>query len=193
VVLLTIGPLTNAGMLFSADPEIPHLLKALILMGGVFSRQPFLKRRRYEWNVTSDIQATGIVYRSPVKLHRSVGLDITQKVVLDAETVRQRFTAPLLQPVLDFAEIWFEGFYPSITFHDPLTAATLFDDRICSFQPGKVTVDTGSDPGMVSWRPGPPGSPHEVAVSVDPERYFEHFFSVFSKTAIDINQSGLVT
>jgi inosine-uridine nucleoside N-ribohydrolase len=188
VVLLTIGPLTNAGLLFAADPEIPYLLRGLVLMGGIFSRQPFLEPDRLEWNVTSDIHATGIVYRAPVKLHRSVGLDITQQVVMAAEDVRRKFTAPLLQPVLDFAEIWFEEFFPSITFHDPLTAATLFDEQICSFQPGRVTVDTTATPGLVSWQPGGPGSPHAVAVSVDPERYFAHFFSVFKPTAVEMDR-----
>ena len=188
VVLLLIGPLTNAGLLFSTDPEIPHLLKGLALMGGVFSQQPFLEPDRTEWNVSSDIQATEIVYQAPLRMHHSVGLDITQQVVMSAEAVRQRFTAPLLRPVLDFAEVWFGGFYPSITFHDPLTAATLFDDTICSFQPGTVTVDTSAEPGRIAWQPGPPGSPHAVAVSIDPERYFEHFFSIFSVPADEMNQ-----
>src|SRR5437867_10805365 len=37
VTLLTIGPLTNIGLLFALDPEIPSLLKALVSMCGVFT------------------------------------------------------------------------------------------------------------------------------------------------------------
>jgi len=36
VTLLTIGPLTNIGRLFEADPAIPGLLKRLVMMCGVF-------------------------------------------------------------------------------------------------------------------------------------------------------------
>jgi hypothetical protein len=30
------------------------------------------------------------------------------------------------------------------------------------------------------WQPGGPETPHQVAVSVDPSRYFEHFFNTFA-------------
>lgn len=182
VVLLTVGPLTNAGLLFSTYPQIPSLLKGLVLMGGIFS-ETFPEKERTEWNVSGDPQATDIVYRAPVRLHRSIGLDVTQKVVMPAEEVRERFTAPLLRPVLDFAEIWFEQFFPSITFHDPLAAATILDETLCAYAQGTVTVDRLEQPGRTIFQPvGPPGgpdAPHQVAVSVDPQRYFDHFFRVF--------------
>ena len=37
ITLLGIGPLTNISTLFKADPEIPGLLKSLVLMCGVFA------------------------------------------------------------------------------------------------------------------------------------------------------------
>jgi purine nucleosidase len=178
VMLLTIGPLTNVAQLFSIDPEIPHLLKGLVMMGGVFnSASP--EYDRVEWNVSGDPHATEIVYRAPVRLHRSVGLEVTQQVVMPADDVRKRFTATLLQPVLDFAEIWFAQFFPSITFHDPLAAATIFDDSLCAFASGTVTVDRVERLGRTLWQPGEPASSHQVAVSVDPQRFFDHFFSIF--------------
>src|SRR6266498_3546888 len=36
VTLLTIGPLTNIGLLFSAHPDVPDLLAGLVMMGGNF-------------------------------------------------------------------------------------------------------------------------------------------------------------
>lgn len=69
--LLAIGPLTNVALLFAADVEIPHLLKSLVLMCGVFAqrRSPLV-----EWNAGCDPHATAIVYRTPVARHRSIGL-----------------------------------------------------------------------------------------------------------------------
>ena len=177
VTLLAIGPLTNLGLLFQADPEAAGLLHGLVLMGGVFNpASP--EYQREEWNVACDPAAAEIVYRAPARPHRSVGLDVTQQVVMGAEAVRARFTAPLLRPVLDMAEIWFAEFFPAITFHDPLTAAVIFDDSLCAFATGAVSLDPALHPGRTFWQPDGPDAPHAVAVSVDAERYFAHFFSV---------------
>jgi purine nucleosidase len=176
VNLLTIGPLTNAGLLFALDPEIPALLQSLTLMCGHFS--PGAGR---EWNAMGDPHATAIVYQAAVPTHRSVGLDVTMQVRLPADQVRARFTPRLLRPVLDFAEIWFREQH-TITFHDPLAATTLFDERICTFEPGNVSVEL-SDPealGQTRWQAGGTPARHAVALQVDAARFFEHYFSVFA-------------
>jgi inosine-uridine nucleoside N-ribohydrolase len=97
---------------------------------------------------------------------------------MPAEEVRERFTSPLLRPVMDMAEIWFAKFYPSITFHDPLAAATIFEPDLCTYQQGTVSVDGLDKPGRTIWQRGGPGSPHEVAIAVDADRYFDHFFDI---------------
>jgi len=178
VVLLTIGPLTNAGLLFATDPEVCSLLKGYVLMCGVFS-QSAQGSRPLEWNAVGDPHATAICYRAHPPLHRSVGLDVTRQVTMDADQVRSRFTTDLLRPVLDFAEVWFREARGSITFHDPLAAVTLFDQGICSFEKGTVEVEL-ADPerlGQTVWTPGE--GCHEVAFGVQPDRFFEHYFSVF--------------
>jgi purine nucleosidase len=185
IVLLPIGPLTNIGLLFAMDPEIPGLLKGLSLMGGRFSNAiPNLPAA--EWNALGDAHATAIVYKHSVAVHRSVGLDVTKQVQMSAAEVRKRFKGPLLETVLQFAEIWFERVFKmrgerNITFHDPLAAATIFDDTICQFKRGTVDVELASERlrGMTHWAPNPEEGRHEVAVAVDPGRFFEHFFSVF--------------
>lgn len=176
VNLLTIGPLTNIGLLFALDPEIPALLKSLTMMCGHFA--PGGKR---EWNASGDPHAAAIIYRAAAEIHRSVGLDVTMQVRLAAEQVRARFQAPLLRPVLDFAEIWFRQ-QETITFHDPLAAATLFDDPICVFEQGSVQVELADEEnaGRTHWTPGGPQARHAVAFQVDPDRFFDHYFSLFA-------------
>ncbi|MBN1287456.1 MAG: nucleoside hydrolase [Anaerolineae bacterium] len=175
VTLLTIGPLTNVALLFATDPEIPALLKALVTMGGYFFKPA------PEWNIMLDPHASAIVYRAGVPEHRSIGLDVTTQVQMPADAVRERF-APhkLLRPVLDFAEVWFRE-RPQITFHDPLAAATIFDDQICAFERGRVEIEWEDKEalGLTRWEAGQPGAGHEVAVAVQPGRFFAHFFSVF--------------
>jgi inosine-uridine nucleoside N-ribohydrolase len=182
IALLAIGPLTNIGLLFKVDPDIPSLLKSLTLMCGVFT-DSFPGVGPLEWNAKLDPHATAIVYQAPVSLHRSVGLDVTLQVTMDAQQVRQKFQTDLLRPVLDFAEVWF-GERDSITFHDPLAAATIFDDQICVFQKGIVAVELASEElkGKTSWQPGGLDARHEVALEVDRVRFLEHYFAVFSDT-----------
>jgi inosine-uridine nucleoside N-ribohydrolase len=177
VTLLAIGPLTNIAALFAVDEEIPYLLKGLVLMCGMFTNRldgvgPL------EWNALLDPHAAAMVYRSGVTIHRSVGLDVTEQVKLSAAEVRQRFQTRLLQPVLDFAEVWFQS-RSAITFHDPLAAATLFDEQICQFERGDIDIELISEQhaGLTRWQSRDDGR-HEAAMSVDGDRFFEHYFSV---------------
>lgn len=156
------------------------------MMCGVFSnRQAGVGP--LEWNAMLDPVATAIVYRAMVNVHRSIGLDVTAQVTMPAAEVRQRFQATLLRPVLDFAEVWFQH-VDRITFHDPLAATTIFDDRICTFERGRVEVELKSDRllGMTHWSGGrkelsTASGPHEVAMEVAPQRFFDHYFAMFLK------------
>ena len=179
VVLLAIGPLTNVAALLAADSEIFGLLKGLVLMCGVFTNQ-LAGIGPLEWNALLDPVATALVYEEKTAVHRSIGLDVTCQVKMDAAAVRQRFQSPLLRPVLDFAEVWFAHKRDEILFHDPLAAVTIFDQNVCQFERGQVEVELKSDKllGMTHWRPQTDG-PHEVALSVNSEQFFNHYFSFF--------------
>jgi purine nucleosidase len=180
VVLLAIGPLTNVGLLFAADPEIPALLKSLVLMCGSFT-EPARRKWALEWNAMGDPHATAIVYRGAARVHRSIGLDVTTRVTMEAAEVRQRFQRPLLRPVLDFAEVWFKAGRPVITFHDPLAAVTVFDGSVCRFARGRVDIEWAKPDslGATLWAEGAAGGAHEVAVDVNPAAFFDRYFSVF--------------
>jgi inosine-uridine nucleoside N-ribohydrolase len=182
VTLLAIGPMTNIALLFTMDPEIPSLLKGFYMMIGAFSQGIVFTDMRYEWNALNDPHATAIVYKARPPVHRSIGLDVTLQVQMDAAEVRQRFQAPLLRPVLDMAEVWFQ-MRPEVTFHDPLAAVALFDDHVCTFERGQVDVELASAhlPGMTYFATQPQG-PHEVALKVDPARFFAEYFGVTAGT-----------
>lgn len=177
VTLLTIGPLTNIGALFAIDPEIPSMLKSLVLMCGVFEPEEN-GIAPLEWNAVCDPHAASIVYKARPRIHRSIGLDVTTKVRMPKDEVRKRFQTKLLEPVLDFAEVWFKR-AEMVTFHDPLAAATIFDNRICRFEKGRVSVELTDEKllGKTVWSPGE--GYHKVALSVDAGRFFTHYFGVF--------------
>lgn len=177
ITLLTIGPLTNIALLFAVDPAIPRLLKRLVMMGGHFTAGP----TALEWNIMLDPHAARMVYSTKVAVHQSIGLDVTQQVTMEAEKVRAEFgDVPLLKPVLDFASVWFRK-NGLITFHDPLAAMTIFDPEVCQFEQGRVAVNLqgGDSFGNTALIQGDPPSPHEVALTVNADRFFKQYFEVF--------------
>ncbi len=179
ISLLAIGPMTNVGLLFATDPEIPSLLKELVLMCGVFSNAMPRTGPR-EWNAYGDPYATAIVYNAPVAVHRSIGLDVTMQVKLPMEEARLRFHGGLLDIVRDMAEVWFRS-RDYMVFHDPLAAATLFNDTLCRFERGRVEVERLSEraKGMTHCKKDEENGRHEVAFRVDRDAFFQEYFGRF--------------
>ena len=179
ITLLAIGPLTNVALLFAVDPEIPRLLKGLVLMCGRFNLTvPYPSPR--EWNAMCDPHATAIVYRTPVSSHISIGLDVTTCCRMEAAECRIRLRGGPLDVVSAMAEVWFGQGIGHITFHDPLAGAVIFAPELCSWEDGLVEVELLSRqvPGMTHWTPSDPPAPHRIAATVDEERFFRHFFEI---------------
>ena len=179
IILLTIGPLTNIGLLFSIDPEIPSLLKGIYTMAGNYN----LEAPAYsdvEWNVEGDYHASYIVYYANAENHHSVGIDITQRITMDSKEFAEICQHDLLKPVLDFSQVWFEE-WDAITFHDPLVAASIFNESICKFEKGQVVVelDNKEKMGLTHWHPGKEDGNHLVAIDVNKEKFFEEYLSAF--------------
>ncbi|MCL1858560.1 MAG: nucleoside hydrolase [Oscillospiraceae bacterium] len=170
VTLLSIGPMTNIGLLFTVDPEIPGMLRELVTMGGIFNNDTAA-----EWNIFCDPYAAYLACNAKVRVHYLIGGDITGQVRIqtDKEDIKRRFSAPVLRPVVDFTQAWLES-TDVITFHDPLAAVTMFRDDVCGFEHGKVEVDCTVNPGATKFIPG--DGHHYVAKSVIPDKFFEEFF-----------------
>ncbi|HEY3322616.1 MAG TPA: nucleoside hydrolase [Planctomycetota bacterium] len=181
ITLLGIGPLTNIALLFAGDPEIPGLLKELILMCGVFTSGAGHGPGAREWNALVDPVATAMVYAARPPVFRSVGLDVTMKCQLGADECRKRFkkAGGPLAIVAEMAEIWFKG-RPEITFHDPLAGALIFEPDLCGYSDGEVQIETASHAlgGLTSFNAQSKSHPHRIAVSVQPPEFFKHYFGV---------------
>lgn len=176
--LLSVGPMTNIGALFLAHPEVPRLLKSVILMCGLFFDSP-----GGENNACCDPYATAAVYGNnfrerPVR-HVSYGINVTRQVYLPREEARKKLSGvKVLEPVADFAEVWFRT-RERITFHDPLAAVGLFDPDVCKYKSGFVKVSLHAPTmGWTVFNSDSAEKPHLAASEVDPERFFKAYFSV---------------
>lgn len=179
VTLLAVGPLTNVALLFRTDPEIPGLLKELVLMCGQFGEKP-VRWGNMEWNATLDPEATAIVFRSKPPRLRSYGLDVTLQVSMPAEEVARHFSQDSrLKLVLDFAQVWFKK-QKEIYFHDPLAAVSVFEPEVCGLERGQTEIELKNEKekGRTLWT-REPGGAQEVAMTVTPARFFETYFAPF--------------
>lgn len=182
ITLLAVGPMTNIGALFAADPEIPSLLKRIVLMCGAYTSRANHGPGATEWNASRDPFATALVYKYGAGNLLGVGTDVTMLCQMSADECRKRFVAAggPLAAVAPMAEVWFQR-APHVTFHDPLAAAVIFEPEICGYAEGTVHIHVGEDrlAGLTYWRSGgPEPRPHTVANMVDVDRFFEHYFSI---------------
>ncbi|KAK8040791.1 inosine/uridine-preferring nucleoside hydrolase [Apiospora phragmitis] len=125
VVVLTIGPLSNLGLLFALEPEIASAT------------------RDVEWNIAVDRTAAGIVLATRRPSHRFVGLDATRQVAWTKEEYLE-FEDKVqgeLKSVLQKLSRWWMSIKPRMTFHDPLAAAAIFEPGLCKWKSGHVAVD----------------------------------------------------
>jgi purine nucleosidase len=178
VVLLTIGPLTNIGLLFKVDEEIPSLLKGLVMMCGYFEHK-IEGWNKLEWNAKGDYHASDIVFKSNIKMHRSIGIDVTSQVTIDSKEFKEKFSADIFKPLQDYAQHWYD-YSHTVTFHDPLAAATIFNDKICGYEKGNVLIELNDSDsvGLTKWEKNQNGK-HEIASTVNKEEFFKEYFSVF--------------
>jgi purine nucleosidase len=181
VTLLAVGPLTNAGLLFATYPDVVPALRSLVVMGGAYSSSRWIGGGQ-EWNTFCDPTAARVVYRTPVKDHRSLGLNVTTQCTMPSVEVVSRFAAVggALDVVAAMTEVWATG-VEMVTFHDPLAAVCVVEPDVCTWQGGRVSVELTSRRfrGATSFDVDRDGSPHRVADTVDPARFFDILFDAW--------------
>jgi inosine-uridine nucleoside N-ribohydrolase len=176
VDLLAIGPLTNVAALFTIDPEVPALLRSLVLMAGEFTttymRSIFGPMR--EWNVINDPHAAAIVFRDAPTGTRVLGFDVAGDIVFPTNEVRRRLTSEAVRPIHD----WFEA--DAVFFPDPIAGVALFRDDLIDYHPGTIQVDLDSRAqlGATLWSDDPNGR-ILAGFSIDRDGFLEEYFSAF--------------
>jgi inosine-uridine nucleoside N-ribohydrolase len=146
VTLITIGPLTNIAIAFTADRELAHMARGLIMMGGSLSGGNITPAA--EFNVYVDPEAARIVFQSGIPI-TMVGLDVTRKTTLTEKHVATLEAAqnPVSQAAGKIARNAInhareQGFLVGPNMHDSLAVAAFLDTSLLQWKDYYVDVET---------------------------------------------------
>lgn len=148
--LLAIGPLTNVGLALLLEPELPNLLRQVVVMGGAFG-VPGNVSALAEANIANDPEAARLVVSAGWPL-RMVGLDVTHKTLLrraqlgrieEGTTEIAHFAWAVLQFYLDVYERRVGE--RACPVHDGLAAALLLEPGLAGWERGVVDIELRGD------------------------------------------------
>ncbi|MGI8458729.1 MAG: nucleoside hydrolase [Propionibacteriaceae bacterium] len=194
LVGLVTGPLTNLALALRIEPELPWLLRRLVIMGGAFNH-PGNTTPVSEWNVAVDPEAAHEVFTAfgidggvrPVVCP----LDLTERIAMTPDHLAELATvagpSALLDAVADAVRYYFEfhrdhaqGYLAHL--HDPYAATVALDPAWATTRSATVEVElvgTVTRGMTVADWTGMWARPEnaEIAVDTDPDAWFAHLIA----------------
>lgn len=148
ISIVVLGPQTNIAKAFMQDPELPQLIKELIIMGGAID-VPGNKNRVAEFNVFVDPEAADIVFRAPVK-KILVSLDACNDVYLNMDDFKKLESSPIYPQIISMMKEYIKGIATfekerKAFMYDPLAAYYLLNPKAYKTQMMDVAVETKGD------------------------------------------------
>src|SRR5205085_171316 len=132
LTLVCQGPLTNLAIALNVAPELPSLLKSVVVMGGAFwiggNTTPHA-----EFNVLADPEAAVEVFNNRALNMTVIGLDVTHQVAMtraiwEAGAHSDRRSAQLISKLC--AWVWNGHKREAAFLHDPLAVAVAIDPTL---------------------------------------------------------------
>ena len=150
ITLVAVGPLGNVALALQLEPELPKLLKEVIIMGGTVV-EPGNVSPVAEANVWNDPHAADKVFIAGFKL-TMVGLDVTHRVIVPVALIKaiadkQRHIATdVLAHAVAFYANFYSGLYPHVAKihgcfgHDVMAFICLTNRELFTIETGRVRV-----------------------------------------------------
>lgn len=185
ITLVAVGPLTNVAVALMRQPELPRLLKKVIIMGGAFAH-PGNTSPLAEFNIAVDPEAARMVFEGGFDL-TVVPLDATMQVLLGEEHLARLDNGPIATFIRAITRHSMDRSQQRrgqrvAALHDPLATAIALDESLMIDAPHlPVTVETGglwtrgqtiADRRRGDYSDIPPGRA-KVCFRPDAERFFE--------------------
>jgi purine nucleosidase len=196
ITMITLAPLTNLAVALVREPELPRMLRGLVMMAGSY-RSFGNTAPTAEWNVAVDPEAMEVVLAGweaceGVARPVALGLDVTERAKMTPDHLAQLHSTaggdesnPVVKFVDDALRFYMEfhsrydGFYGAFI-HDALAVASTLDPTLIKTESLPVRVElsgrwtTGET--VTDWRRtwGKPAN-LDVAVSANVDVFFERF------------------
>ena len=206
VTLITLGPLTNLAIALQREPDLPRLLRRLVMMAGSY-RSAGNTAPTTEWNVAIDPEAMqavldgwSAVESAPHPL--ALGLDVTERAKLTPDHLAELHRSagnPSDSAVLTFVDdalrfymefhSRYDGFYGAFL-HDALAVAAALHPGMVRSEAVRVEVElegkwtTGET--VTDWRRQWGRPPNlDVAVEADITTFFERLIDRLARLAAE--------
>jgi inosine-uridine nucleoside N-ribohydrolase len=152
ITLVAVGPLGNLSLALKLDPELPTLLREVIIMGGTVD-EPGNVSPVAEANIWNDPHAADAVFTAPWKL-TMVGLDVTHRVVTELALFKKiaEYHGHIATDTLYHAVAFYATFYsglhkhlalnPGCFAHDLLAFIYLVAPELFKLETGSIRVAT---------------------------------------------------
>lgn len=152
LTLVAVGPLGNLSLALKLEPQLPQLLREVILMGGTVL-EPGNVSPVAEANLWNDPHAADAVFTAGWKL-TMVGLDVTHRVILPVSLFKkiadhhQHLATDTLHQAVSFYANFYSGLYPHVAEihgcfgHDVLAFVYLVSPELFTTEPGRIRVAT---------------------------------------------------
>jgi inosine-uridine nucleoside N-ribohydrolase len=144
VSIVCIGPETNLAKAFIKDPELPKLVKQVVIMGGAIN-VPGNKSSVAEFNLFLDPEAAKIVFDAPVK-KIMIPLDVCNVMpmfMVDFQKIKGELKKPILSMMKHFIKgiAKFENFKGALVY-DALATYFLVNSRVFKLKRMDIRVET---------------------------------------------------
>lgn len=189
ISILAIGPETNIAEAFIKDPELPSLIKQIVIMGGAIEVAGN-KNRVGEFNIFVDPEAADVVFKADIK-KILITLDACNDIFLSLEDFEMLKGFALYQPVKDMMGHYIKGIETfektsGALMYDPLAAYFLINSTAYETQPMDIQIETVSEltRGMTvadrrNW--GEKKYNVDVVTKIDREVFVSDFLSILKK------------
>ena len=150
ITVVAVGPLGNLALALALEPELPRLLRKVVVMGGAVL-EPGNVSPVAEANIWNDPHAADLVFTAGFDL-TMVGLDVTHQVILPVHLFAQiaqhqkHLATDTLHHAVAFYAHFYSGLYPHVAEiygcfgHDVLAFVALTNPELFSTETGRVRV-----------------------------------------------------
>jgi inosine-uridine nucleoside N-ribohydrolase len=152
IILVAVGPLGNLATALKLEPQLPSLLKEVIIMGGTIM-EPGNVSPVAEANIWNDPHAADIVFTAGWKLSM-IGLDVTHRVVTTLSLFKKfadhhrHVATDTLHHAVEFYSTFYSGLHkhiaqtPGCFAHDLLAFIYLVSPELFTVESGCIRVAT---------------------------------------------------